>query len=262
MTTHTLTVNGMQLNVSIRGQGSPLLLLNGLGGLIPAFNPLRDELPDYQTITLDVPGVGASQTPRWPMRLPAHADLIADLLTQLEIDQLDVFGVSWGGTLAQELALRHPSRVRRLILAATSTGPAMWVKPADIVSFFGGGSSAKRRKREGSPDSIQSLLRFGVGNGMLTGDPRAYLHQLAALVGWTSLMRLWRLRQPTLILTGERDTLVLPYNGHVLRRSIRRAELQVLQGEGHLFMVTSAELTAEAIRDFFGRTNHQAARHV
>ena len=58
MRTHTLTVDDLQLNVSIRGQGSPLLLLNGLGGLIRTFDPLREQLVDYKTITLDVPGVG------------------------------------------------------------------------------------------------------------------------------------------------------------------------------------------------------------
>jgi pimeloyl-ACP methyl ester carboxylesterase len=61
MKTHKLTINDLQLNVSIRGQGSPLLLLNGLGGLIRAVDPLREELADYRTITLDVPGVGKSQ---------------------------------------------------------------------------------------------------------------------------------------------------------------------------------------------------------
>src|SRR5690349_2895085 len=125
MRTHTLTVDDLQLNVSIRGQGSPLLLLNGLGGLIRTFDPLREQLADYKTITLDVPGVGKSQMPRWPMRLPRHADLIAGMLRQLGVDQIDVFGVSWGGALAQEFALRYPSMVRRLILAATSAGPAM-----------------------------------------------------------------------------------------------------------------------------------------
>lgn len=72
MKTHKLTINDLQLNVSIRGQGSPLLLLNGLGGLIRTVDPLREELADYRTITLDVPGVGKSQTPRWPMRQPRH----------------------------------------------------------------------------------------------------------------------------------------------------------------------------------------------
>jgi hypothetical protein len=99
--------------------------------------------------------------------------------------------------------------VRRLILAATSAGPVMLVKPADIVGFFDRNQSAKQRKQEGSRNSIQTLLRFGVVKGMLTVNPRTYYHQLAALVGWTSLLRLYRLRQRTLILTGDRDTLVL-----------------------------------------------------
>lgn len=253
MTTRKLTIKDLQLNVSIRGQGSPLLLLNGLGGLIRTFDPLRDELVDYRTITLDVPGVGKSQMPRWPMRLPRHADLIAEMLKQLGIDQVDVFGVSWGGALAQEFALRYPSMVRRLILAATSAGPAMLVKPADILDFFRRSKSAKLRKQEGSRNSIQTLLRFGVVNGMLTVNPRTYYHQLTALVGWTSLLRLFRLRQRTLILTGERDTLVRLYNAHILHRTIRRAELHVLQGEGHFFVVTSARRTAEAIREFLCR---------
>lgn len=254
MTTHTLSVKGLQLKVSIRGEGAPLLLLNGLGGLIRAFDPLRDELADFKTITLDVPGVGSSQTPRWPMRLPSHADLIAELLTQLDLEQVDVFGVSWGGALAQEFALRHPNRVRRLILAATSAGPAMLVKPGDILDFFGGRNTALH-PQEGSRQSLHTLLDFGVAKGMLTTNPRAYYYQLAALVGWTSLLRLFRLRQPTLILAGDRDTLVLPYNGRILRRGIRRAELHILHGEGHFFLVTSARLTAEAMREFLCRAD-------
>lgn len=250
MTTHKLTIKDLQLNVSICGQGSPLLLLNGLGCLIRTFDALRDELVDYTTITLDVPGVGKSQMPRWPMRLSRHADLIAEMLMQLGIEQVDVFGVSWGGALAQEFSLRYPRMVRRLILAATSAGPTVLVKPSDIADFFGRSKSAKMRKQEGSRNSIQTLLRFGVVNGMLTVNPRAYYHQFIALVGWTSLLRLFRLRHRTLILTGDRDTLVRLYNAHILRHTIRRAELHVLQGEGHFFVVTSARRTAEAIREF------------
>ncbi|WKV98471.1 alpha/beta fold hydrolase [Pseudomonas sp. H22_DOA] len=138
MKTRKLVVNDLQLNVSICGQGSPLLLLNGLGGLIRTFDPIREALGDYTTITLDVPGVGKSHRPRWPLRLPRHADLIAEMLKQLGIKQIDVFGVSWGGALAQEFALRHPSMVRRLILAATSAGPVVLVKPAHIVDFLPG----------------------------------------------------------------------------------------------------------------------------
>ena len=64
--------------------------------------------------------------------------------------------------------------VRRLILAATSAGPAMLVRPVDILEFFGRSKSAKLRKQEGSRHSIQTLLRFGIGKGMLTVSPGTY----------------------------------------------------------------------------------------
>lgn len=250
MTMHRLTIGSLQLNVSVRGRGSPLLLINGLGGLIRAFDPLRDELADYQTITWDVLGVGESQLPRWPMRMSRHADIIAEILGQLGIDQIDVCGVSWGGALAQEFALRHPSRVRRLILAATSAGPVMFVKPVDILEFFASKRRTSPSTLKASPHPIHRLLRFGVVNGMLTTNPRTYYHQLTALVGWSSLLRLFQLRQRTMILAGELDPLVRRYNANIQKRTIRHAELHVLPGEGHFFVVTNAIGTARAIRDF------------
>jgi pimeloyl-ACP methyl ester carboxylesterase len=253
MTTHRLIAKSSQLNVSICGQGSPLLLLNGLGGLIPTFDPLRDELEDFTTITLDVPGVGKSQMPRWPIRLPRHADVIAEMLQQLGVDQVDVFGVSWGGALAQEFALRYPSMVRRLILAATSPGPVLLMKPADVMDFFRKNKNAKMRKQDSSRNSIHTLLRFGVMKGMLSVNPRTYYFQLAALIGWTSLLRLSRLPQRTLVLTGDRDPLIQAYNAYILRRTIRRSELRILKGEGHFFVVTSAKRTAVLIREFLSR---------
>lgn len=253
MINHRLTTLGLQLNVSNCGQGSPLLLLNGLGGLIRTFDPLRDELDDFMTITLDVPGVGKSQMPRWPIRLPRHADVIAEMLQQLGIDQVDVFGVSWGGALAQEFALRYPSMVRRLILAATSPGPVLLMKPADVMDFFRTSKNAKMRKQDSSRNSIHTLLRFGVMKGMLSVNPRTYYFQLAALIGWTSLLRLSRLPQRTLVLTGDRDPLIQAYNAHILRRTIRRSELRILKGEGHFFVVTSARRTAVLIREFLCR---------
>jgi pimeloyl-ACP methyl ester carboxylesterase len=250
MPAQILSIYDLQVSVSIRGEGSPLLLLNGLGGLIRAFDPLRNELSDYTTITLDVPGVGKSQTPGWPMRLRRHADTIAQMLTQLGFDQVDVFGVSWGGALAQEFVLRYPGMVRRLILAATSAGPAMLVKPADVLDFLSIGKSLKPHEPKGPRHSLKALMSLWVANGMLSVNPRTYYLQVAALVGWTSLLRLYRLRQRTLILAGDRDPLVRLYNAHILRRAIRGSELHVLQGEGHFFVLTSATQTADVIRGF------------
>jgi len=249
-----IEVDGLRLNVSIRGQGTPLLLINGLGGLISSFDPLRMQLPDYCTITFDVPGIGQSQMPDSPLRLPRHADLLARLLDVLELPRIDLFGVSWGGALAQEFALRHPTRLRRLILAATSAGPALLIKPGDMLAYFDAGTHAQDSQGLAQSghrrNSMRTLLKVGGVQRMLSQNPRAYYHQLMAVLGWTSLPRLWRLRAPTLIIAGEQDWLTRLYNARILHRAIPRSELAIVPHEGHFFVVTSAAETAELIRGF------------
>lgn len=247
-------VKGLRVHVSVQGEGPPLLLINGLGGLIRSFDPLRAQLQDYCTITLDVPGIGKSQRPESPLRLPKHADIIAELLDRLGIQRVDLFGVSWGGALAQEFALRHPDRVRRLILAATSAGPVLLMQPVGVLAFIGPGrkTSESVGAAQVGPgrNSLRGLLRAGSVRRMLSLSTGAYYHQLRAVLGWTSLTRLWRLRMPTLILVGEEDPVTCPYNARILHRAIRGSTLEVLPGEGHFFIVTSPGETAEAIRGF------------
>ncbi|MES2818348.1 MAG: alpha/beta hydrolase [Pseudomonadota bacterium] len=250
----SVEIQGLRLNISIRGKGPPLLMINGLGGLIRSFDPLRAQLKDYRTITLDVPGIGKSQKPASPLRMPMHADILAELLDRLDLNRVDVFGVSWGGALAQELALRHPGRVRRLILAATSAGPMLMMKPGDLLSFFT--SSKKAPDSQGMQqighrrNSVRGLLKVGGVHRMVSLNTRSYYHQMMAVLGWTSLTRLWRLRSPTLIIAGEHDPVTRLYNARILHRAIRRSELVILPDEGHFFLVTSAAETAELIRGF------------
>jgi pimeloyl-ACP methyl ester carboxylesterase len=252
----SIEIQGLRLNVSIRGNGPPLLMINGLGGLICSFDPLRAKLKDYQTITLDVPGIGKSQRPPSPLRMPKHADILAELLDTLGLDQVDVFGVSWGGALAQELALRHPGRVRRLILAATSAGPVLLMSPGELLSFFT--TSKKAPDSQGLPqighrrNSMRSLLKVGGVHRMVSLNSRSYYHQMMAILGWTSLTRLRRLRSPTLIIAGEHDPVTRLYNSRILHRIIRRSELAILPDEGHFFLVTSATETAGLVRRFLG----------
>lgn len=255
----SIEIQGLKLSVSIRGKGPPLLLINGLGGLIRSFDPLRAQLKDYCTITLDVPGVGKSQRPPAPLRMPRHADILAELLDSLGLTRVDVFGVSWGGALAQEFALRHPARVRRLILAATSAGPVLLMSPGELLNFFT--TSKKGPDSQGLPqsghrrNSVRGLLKVGSVRLMLSLNTRSYYHQLMAVLGWTSLARLWRLRTPTLIIAGEHDPVTQLYNARILHRAIRRSELAILAQEGHFFLMTSAAETAELIRGFLRKKN-------
>ncbi len=129
-------VGGVRLRVSVRGRGRPLLLFNGIGASLELLDPLRRALPAVR----DDRGRHAGQR-----RLGDHGHCRAALAawrgwprrssTCSAYRQVDVLGVSWGGALAQEFALQQPARVRRLVLAATSTGwlgvpgrpSALWV---------------------------------------------------------------------------------------------------------------------------------------
>src|SRR5438105_8372811 len=128
--TTTINVKGMALYVAIEqgdGNGPPLLLINGIGANLELFDPFIEALDNVGgqkigTIRFDVPGIGKSPLPRFPLRFRGLAHLISGMLDVLGHPVVDVLGISWGGALAQQFAYQYPSRCRRLILVSTSTG--------------------------------------------------------------------------------------------------------------------------------------------
>ena len=266
MTTYEeISVGDFELQVSIRGTGRPLLLLNGLGARISLLDNLRAELDGYQTIAFNQPGIGGSKPA--DLDMAGYAALAVSLLSRLGLAKpVDVFGVSWGGCLAQELAYRHPGRVRRLILASTTSSPFVLATPAVYRAFF----DSHRYQ------SIDEHRRVGATlyGGRMRGNPalldQVHVHldpesscgrrsQLKAAMGWTSLHYAWRLQQPTLVLGAEDDPIVRSYNAHLLAAVIPGADKHMLRDEGHLFVVTSAAQTARLIKGFLLRSGADRA---
>src|SRR5215469_9763127 len=118
----TVRVLGQRLVVDVRrgdGTRTPLLLMNGIGANLELLQPLVDALdPAIEVIRFDVPGVGGSPTPLIPLRFPAMAWLVGRMLDTLGYGRVDVLGISWGGALAQQFAVQHPRRCRRLVLVS------------------------------------------------------------------------------------------------------------------------------------------------
>src|SRR3989440_11366329 len=142
--TKTINVQGTQVYVAIRpGDGSEpaLLMINGLGANLELFEPFLDALDNVGgqkigTICFDIPGVGGSPLPRFPLRFRGLAHLVAQMLDVLGHQEVDVLGISWGGGLAQQFAHQYPWRCRRLILASTSTGGISGPRRLDVLSQF------------------------------------------------------------------------------------------------------------------------------
>jgi poly(3-hydroxyalkanoate) depolymerase len=255
----------LRLRVSAAGrplEGPPLLLCNGLGASLELWQPVRDALGSWPTVAFDAPGVGGSDVPRYPPTMRGIAGTVAGLLDRLGLERVDVLGVSWGGALAQELARRHPDRVRRLVLAATSPGliavpgdPRVLLRMATPLRYW----SRPYFERVapvlyGGEIRQDPALLQGQGwhRSLHQVTARGYLWQLLALRRWTSLPWLHRLAQETLVLAGDRDPIVPLVNAKLLAARIPRADLHVVPGGSHLFLATRADEVVPLITAFLG----------
>jgi poly(3-hydroxyalkanoate) depolymerase len=270
-TVRTVVVGRQHLRVAVRPGDStrtPLVLANGIGASLELLQPFVDALdPSIEVIRFDVPGVGGSPLPAVPYRLPALARLVARMLDQLGYPSVDMLGISWGGGVAQQFALCHRRRCRRLVLAATGTGmlmvpgrprvlarmatPRRYLDPGYAERIAGDLYGGTMRS---DPAQARALLhdRTRVGPG------RGYLYQLAAGAGWSSLPLLPWVRQPTLLLAGDDDPIVPLVNARIMRGLLPHAELHVYHG-GHLALLTDAAELAPVV-DRFLRGGVQTAR--
>ena len=254
--TKTINVQGTHVYVAIRpgdDSGPALLLMNGLGANLELFEPFLDALDNVGgqkigTICFDIPGVGGSPLPRFPLRFRGLARLVAQMLDVLGQQQVDVLGISWGGGLAQQFAHQYPWRCRRLILASTSTGGISVPGRPDVLAKL------LSPRRYFSPSYMESIAPILYGGSFQENPDLARAHaqmiraphslgyygQMLAGLGWTSMLWLHRLRQPTLVLAGKDDAIVPPINARIMARLIPNATLRVFKG-GHLFALTEKE---------------------
>jgi poly(3-hydroxyalkanoate) depolymerase len=265
-TVRTVAVRGWQLRIAVQegDPGStPLLLLNGIGGGFESFDPFVAALnPATPVLRVDVPGTGGSPLPLRPYRFKNLSHVLLDLLDDLGHERVDALGISWGGGLAQQFARTAGDRCRRLVLVATGTGalmvpahprvlarmatPRRFVDPRYVRRIAGEiyGGTART-----DPELAAKLLH----QHSRAGSQRGYAYQLLAAAGWTSIAFLPRLRQPTLVLTGDDDPIIPVANGRLLARLIPNARLHIYPG-GHIELAARPDLLAPVIEEFLRQT--------
>ncbi|UNU41888.1 alpha/beta fold hydrolase [Sphingopyxis sp. YF1] len=225
-------VYGMHLRVARWREGAPgtpLLFLNGIGADIAAAAPLLAQVAGREVWTLDMPGVGGSPDALLPYGAPTMAAILIEIADRFGHARIDLAGFSWGGALAQQVAVQFPARIRRLVLMATTP----------TVAAPGIGWAALL-----DDDMLASGLKLP------TATPLGLAYQTMAMAGWTSAAMLPNLKNiPTLVLMGERDGVVPACHGETIAQLIDGARIEVVPGS-HLFPFTHAATVAARISAF------------
>ncbi len=260
VTGSTTSPDGTNLHYEISGSGVPVLLVMGLGMTASAWWRTIPVLAEsFRVIAFDNRGVGRSDHPPGPYTLARMAEDAVAVLDATGVDRAHVYGISMGGMIAQEIALRYPGRVRALVLGATTAGGKIATAPDERTLSF-----VRRRPsmpaEEGAWASVpysysartreRHAERIGedvVRRLAMPLDPTGYLGQLAAASRHDCAERLGEVSAPTLVVHGVEDRLIPQANGRILADSIPGARLLLLEEAAHLYTTDEPQADREVM---------------
>lgn len=248
----TANVNGLDLYFERAGSGEPLLFISGTGGDLRV-KPNAFDGPlgrSFDMLAYDQRGLGQSEKPDQTYTMADYADDAAALMTELGWDSAVVIGVSFGGMVAQELVLRHPDRVKRLVLACTSPGGAGGASfPFHEIDHLSGEARSRhllpisdtRRDAawaEAHPDQYAQFVAMGAADPFAGEPGRAEggRRQLEARAHHDVWDRLPDIRVPVLMAAGRYDGIARPEAQLNLALRIPGSALRFFDG-GHMFMI-------------------------
>jgi pimeloyl-ACP methyl ester carboxylesterase len=262
-------VPGATLYYEVHGDGPPLLLHPGFGCTVEIYWANIQQLArHFRVIVFDPRGAGRSSVGDATATPTTFADDAAALLDALGVDSAHVLGTSFGGMMAQHIALEHPRRVRSLVLCCTTAGGEGHVPPpAENIARFIAASEISDpaeavRSTYGNNYSDAyvaahdaEIVARALRNEHLRGTPEGRATQLAAVLAHDTHARLAELRMPVLVLHGDADGTVPVENGRALAAGIAGARLVEYPRARHLFFMECAdEMNADIAAFLTGAT--------
>jgi len=259
-----IPVGDLSLYYERRGDGAPLLFISGTGSDLRVRPSAMDgPLPkSFDVLAYDQRGLGQSSKPDIAYTMADYADDAAGLMSAIGWDSAHVVGLSFGGMVAQELALRHSERVRRLVLGCTSPGGAGGASyPFHEIGHLTGEARARhllpisdtRRDAawaEANPEQYAQFVALGAADPYADepGHAMGARRQLEARAAHDTWDRLAQINCPTLIAGGRYDGVALPETQARMAARIPRAKLRMFDG-GHMFIIQD-RAALPAIVDF------------
>jgi pimeloyl-ACP methyl ester carboxylesterase len=255
----------------------PLLLIMGFamnatswGLQIPAF------AGRYRVIAFDNRGVGRTSQPEGPYSIPQMAADAAALLDHLGIESAHIVGASMGGMIAQEFAIRYPSRVRGLVLACTTPGGPHSVGYEEMMTASEEGLAMTDLSAMMTPEGIKegmdrlftaefqahptpAAIQMGLAGMLYPQTLTGMKAQLTAILAHDTYDRLSKISAPTLVIAGDADTFVDARNSPILASRIAGAKLIMLPGQKHGFTAEKPDETNAAILEFLAQVKQAVA---
>lgn len=262
----TCTEHGTRIHYEVTGRadGEPLLLIQGLGADRRGWAFQRFALARrFRLYLVDNRGAGGSDKPHGPYDLEEMAEEALAVLDAEGVRSAHVLGASMGGVLAQILAVRHPERVRSLVLACTASRHLPWRR--DLLEEWAA-LAERRGMRALAGKAVKWLvgprqhrrfqLPFAVLSPFVLNVPaHAFAAQARAILAFPDDIRelLRSVAVPTMVIVGSQDILTPLADSEELCELIPHAELHVIGGAAHGLMVEHAGTFNEKVLGFLER---------
>lgn len=256
-----IKVRDIEMYHELHGKGTPVVLIGGLAGDARAWARQIEILAkSYQVLAFDNRGTGRSDCPDLPYTTKLFAEDTVGLMDALNLPSAHVIGRSMGGAIAQEMAIHFPDRVRRLIITASfgkmdRYGARILENIMEVVRTQGYREAAKHQSlfffppsyfnaHEEEMDALEEVLADS------NRPVHAYVNSTMACLGHDALDRLGQIECPTLVLAGEEDVLCSLDCSREIAKRVPGAELRVLKGASHFFLIQRFEETMGHILEF------------
>src|ERR1700751_4278089 len=245
------------------GEGPPVLLIAGQGMTVDGWWATIPILArSFRVIAFDNRDTGRSSRLPWGYSVGQMAADAVSVLDAAGEERAHVYGISLGSLVAQEVSLRHPERIRSLVLGASSAGGFAAYKPpptsfAQTFLVRAGSMGVEEAVGAAVPYTYAekprrlSAQRIGTDIAHRVSsppEPLAYLHQAAAVATHDAYERLNQIAVPTLVVHGEQDIFIPPANAVVLAERIPGAQLQCWPDAGHMYIIDEPRADEEIAR--------------
>ncbi len=258
-------VRDIDIYYEIHGEGFPLILIRGLGSnadhwyaQLPVFSS------HFSVVSFDNRGIGRSQKSDENYTISMMAEDTVALMDAIGISKAHILGISMGGMIAQQVALTYPLKVHGLVLACTHCGGGHAVRASEEIAkifaeyIFTGSQEAAQKAaaclftERTLSERTEIIHQYQKVSRKFPPETATLINQWKAIQGHDTWAELPNIKTPTLVITGSEDTLIPPQNSTILAERIPDAQLRVIEGGAHQFLLEQAGAFNEAILEFLG----------